>query len=80
MKRFMMASVLACLLSVPALAGAIPCDYTPPPPPPPPEGLQASPGDIPTGGVTGEIPTGGFTQQAEGTMLDGFLAVVGWLT
>jgi hypothetical protein len=80
MKRFTIAIVLACVFSVPALAGAIPCDYTPPPPPPPPEELQASPGEIPTGGVTGAIPSDGFTQQAEDAMVDGLLAVVGWLT
>lgn len=80
MKRFTMAIALACLLSVSAQAGFIPCDYTPPPPPPPPEGLQASPGEIPTSGVTGAILCDGLAQQAEDAMLNGFLAVVGWLT
>lgn len=80
MKRFTIATVLACILSIPALGGAIPCDFAPPPPPPPPEGLQASPGEISTSGLTGAIPSDGFTQQAEDAMLSGFLTVVGWLT
>lgn len=78
MKRFTMAMGLVCILSVSALAGQIPCDFTPPPPPP--QGIQASPGDIPTGGLTGEIPCDGLAQQAENALLGGFLAVVGWLT
>jgi hypothetical protein len=80
MKRFAMATVLAGILSVSAFAGNIPCDYTPPPPPPPPEGIQASPGEMPTSGVTGAIPCDGLAQQAEDLMLNGFLTVVGWLT
>lgn len=80
MKRFIMALALASLLSVSAFAGQIPCDYTPPPPPPPPQGLQASAGEISTDGVTGAIPCDVFGQQAEDVLLDGFLAVVGWLT
>jgi hypothetical protein len=82
MKRFTMATVLACILSVSALAGDIPCDATPPPPPPPgnSQTTTTSPGEIPTAGVTGEIPTSGFTQQAEDALLGGFLAVIGWLT
>jgi hypothetical protein len=78
MKRFTLATVLACVLSLPALAGAIPCDYTPPPPPP--EEIQAATSDIPSGGLTGAIPSDGFTQHAGDVMLDGFLAVFGWLT
>ena len=80
MKRFTMATVLACVLTVPALAGDIPCDYTPPPPPPPPQGLQVSPGEIPIAGVTGAIPCDGLAEQAEGVLVGGFLTVVGWLT
>lgn len=78
MKRFTMAMALACALSVSALAGQIPCDVIPPPPPP--EGIQASTGDIPTAGVTGAIPCDGLAQQAEDSLLGGFIAVVGWLT
>jgi hypothetical protein len=77
MKRFTMATVLACLLSVSAMAGNIPCDFAPPPPPP--EGIQSSSGDIPTGGVAGQIPCDGLAQQTQNALLDGFFAVVGWL-
>lgn len=83
MKRFTMATVLACILSVSAMAGAIPCDFAPPPPPPPPgESLTSTtfPGEIPTGGVTGQIPSDGFAQQAEDAAVAGFLTVLGWLT
>lgn len=82
MKRFTMALALACLLSVSALAGEIPCDFTPPPPPPGESQSSGSttPGDIPTGGVAGAIPCDGLAQQAEDALLGGFLAVVGWLT
>lgn len=78
MKRFTMAIALTGILSVSALGGAIPWDYTPPPPPPdPPPGLVAnSPGDIPS--VLGEIPCD-LTQQAENAAYGGFLAVFGWL-
>jgi hypothetical protein len=81
MKRLLIATSLACVLFCPAFAGEIPTGgFTPPPPPDPPEMTRTtSPGDIPTVGVTGEIPSGGFAQQAEDAMLDGFLAVVGWL-
>lgn len=80
MKRFTLASALACLLSVPALAGQIPFDYAPPPPPPDPPAatIATSPGDIPSGGVTRQIPCD-IAQQAEGAAYAGFLAVVGWL-
>lgn len=78
MKRFTMAAVLVCIVSVSAMAGNIPCDFVPPPPPP--EGVQAAPSDIPTGGVTVQIPCADLVQQAEDALLGGFLTVVGWLT
>jgi hypothetical protein len=77
MKRFTLALALVCLLSVPALAGQIPFDYTPPPPPPPPPGMVASsPGDIPP--IPSDIPFD-LTQQAENAAYAGLVAVVGWL-
>lgn len=78
MRRFTMAIALTGILSVSALAGDIPFDYTPPPPPPPPPpGMVAtSPGDIPS--LPGEIPCD-LTQQAENAAYAGFLTVVGWL-
>jgi hypothetical protein len=77
MKRLTLALTLACLLSVPALAGQIPWDYAPPPPPPPPPGMVAnSPGEIPS--VAGDIPCD-LTQQAENAAYAGLVAVVGWL-
>ncbi|HYJ84811.1 MAG TPA: hypothetical protein VEW46_01985 [Pyrinomonadaceae bacterium] len=78
MRRFTMAIALTGILSVSALAGDIPFDYTPPPPPPPPPpGMVAnSPGEIPS--VPGEIPCD-LTQQAESAAYTGLLAVVGWL-
>lgn len=79
MKRFTMAIGLACILSVSALAGDIPCDLTSPQPDTT-QTTSTMPGDIPTGGVTGDIPTAGFAQQTEDALLGGFLAVVGWLT
>lgn len=80
MKRFTMATVLACILSVSAMAGAIPCDLTSPEPDTTQTTSTTTPGEIPTAGVTGEIPSGGIARQAEEALLDGFLAVVGWLT
>jgi hypothetical protein len=80
MKRITMAMGLVCVLSVSALAGNIPCDFTPPPPPLPEMTSTTSPGEIPTSGLTGAIPCDGLAQQAEGALLGGFLTVVGWLT
>jgi hypothetical protein len=81
MKRFAMVTVLACILSVSALAGDIPCDFVPPPPPNPPAMTSTTaPGDIPTAGVTGAIPCDGLAQQAEDAAVAGFLTVLGWLT
>ncbi|MEK6283206.1 MAG: hypothetical protein AABN95_22855 [Acidobacteriota bacterium] len=77
MKRLTMAIALACLLSVSALAGQIPCDLTSPGPDAPTS--TTSPGDTPTSGVAGDIPCDGFAQQAEDAAFAGFLAVVGWL-
>jgi hypothetical protein len=77
MKRLTLALTLACLLSVPALAGQIPWDYTPPPPPDPPPGMVAdAPGDISS--VPGQIPCD-LMQQAESAAYAGLVAVVGWL-
>jgi hypothetical protein len=83
MKRLLMATALACVLSCSASAGEIPTGgFTPPPPPPAPPGMTSttSPGEIPTGGAAGQIPCDGLAQQAEEALLAGFLAVVGWLT
>lgn len=83
MKRFTMAVGLACILSVSALAGNIPCDFAPPPPPPPPgESLTSTttPGDIPTGGLVGQIPCDSLAQQAEDAAVTGLLTILGWLT
>lgn len=77
MKRFSLAMALVFTLSVPALGGAIPCDYAPPPPPDPPPGMVArSPGDFPP--MPGEIPCD-LTQQAENAAYAGLVAFVGWL-
>lgn len=76
MKRFTLALALACLLSVPTLAGQIPWDYTPPPPPPPDGMVANSPGDIPS--VPGDIP-GDLTQQAENAAYEGLIVLVTWL-
>jgi hypothetical protein len=80
MKRFTMATVLFCMLSVSAMAGAIPCDFIPPPPDPPAITSTTSPGEIPTAGVAGQIPCDGLAQQAEDAAVAGFLTVLGWLT
>ena len=53
MKRLLIATAMAFVLSVSALAGDIPCD-APQPPPPPPQGMTqatdaTSAGDIPCG-------------------------------
>jgi len=77
MRRFTLAIALTGLLSVSAMAGDIPFDYTPPPPPPPPPGMVAnSPEGIPS--VIGDIPFD-LTQQAENAAYAGLVAVVGWL-
>jgi hypothetical protein len=62
MKRFVMASVLACVLSGTALAGLIPSTGIVSPPPPPPD-ETATLGDIPSTGFTspGEMPTCGLS-------------------
>jgi len=81
MKRFTMATVLACILSVSAMAGEIPCDVIPPPPPAPPAMTSTTtPGEFPTGGVAGQIPCDVLAQQAEDAAVAGFLTVLGWLT
>lgn len=82
MKRLLIASALACVLTGSAFAGEIPSGGIVPPPPPPGNSQMTSstsPGSIPCD-VAGEIPTGGFTQEAEDVLLGGFLAVMGWLT
>lgn len=76
MKRFLVATALACVLSVSALAGELPT-----------AGLTATqPGDVPTGGVsstgptemsTGDLPTGGFTDQVSDAALSALLSVLG---
>lgn len=65
MKRFATTVVLACALSGTALAGDIPSSgiVSPPPPPPDATAQTASPGEIPTSGLTspGEMPTCGLS-------------------
>lgn len=76
MKRFSLALTLTFVLSASALAGQIPCDYTPPPPPPDPPAatIETSPGDTPPGDSPWDI-----AQQAEGAAYAGLIAVVGWM-
>lgn len=78
MKRFIGAVALACVFSVPVLAGDVPTGgFTSP-----------SPGDVPTGGVSsptptgttspGELPTGGFAEQVSDAVLSALLSVLAW--
>jgi hypothetical protein len=56
MKRFLVASVLACVLSSTALAGLIPSTGIAPPQPP--ENTQTSPGIVPSSDATSpDMPT-----------------------
>lgn len=77
MKRFIGAVALACVFSVPALAGDVPTGgFTSP-----------SPGDVPTGGVSspaptgttspGDVPTSGFAEQVSEAALSALLSVLG---
>lgn len=70
MKRFLMTVVLACVLSVSALAGDIPCDlHAPAPTGTTPTTNATSPGDIPCG----------FAEQISEAGLSGLLTVLGLL-
>lgn len=78
MKRIFAAVALACVFSVPGLAGDVPTGgFTSP-----------SPGDVPTGGVSsptltggpsspGELPTSGFADQVSEAALSALLSVLG---
>lgn len=61
MKRFLAVIALACLLSVPSLAGEIPTVGAPQPTQASSNENKNSPGDIPTGGFTGDIATDGLS-------------------
>ena len=64
MKRFALAMSFACLFSISALAGQIPCDVASPTP------ESTAPGEIPSTGLT----------QADEAFVAGFLAVFGFLS
>jgi hypothetical protein len=79
MKRLFGAMALACVLSVPALAGDVPT-----------AGLTSpTPGDVPTAGISspatagttspGELPTGGFAEQVSDAALSALLSVLGFV-
>jgi hypothetical protein len=79
MKRFLIATVLAGLLAVPAIAGDISTSGSPAPPP---SGAthtttSTSLGDIPT--VPGEIPSLGTAEQISDGALSALLLVFGLL-
>jgi hypothetical protein len=78
MKRFLVATALACVLSVSALAGELPT-----------AGLTSTqPGELPTAGVSsstptqttspGDLPTGGFAEQVSDAVLSALLSVLAW--
>ena len=71
MKRLLVTTALACVLSSSALAGEIPSGGVPAPLPPG--------GTAPTTDATspGEIPSGGYAEQISDVALSGLLAVLG---
>ena len=79
MRRFLMATTLACVLSATAFAGEVPIGgYVPPPPPPPPDGITqttSATGEMPIGGA----PSGGVVEQESDTILAGLVSILSLL-
>ena len=75
MKRFFGALALACVFSVPALAGDVPTSGV----------TSPAPGDVPTSGISaaagttlpGDLPTSGFVDQVSDAALFALLSVLG---
>ena len=77
MKRFFGALALACVFSVPALAGDVPTSGV----------TSPAPGDVPTSGISaaepigttspGDLPTSGFADQVSDATLSVLLSVLG---
>ena len=74
MKRFFGAIALACVFSVPALAGDVPTSGV----------TSPAPGDVPTSGISatgttspGDLPTSGFAERVSEAALSALLSVLG---
>jgi hypothetical protein len=75
MKRFFGTVALACVFSVPALAGDVPTSGV----------ASPAPGDVPTSGISaaaetsspGDLPTSGFADQVSDAALSALLSVLG---
>jgi hypothetical protein len=77
MKRFFGAMALACVFSVPALAGDVPTSGV----------TSPTPGDVPTSGFSGtagttssgDLPTSGFADQVSDAALSALLSLLGFV-